>query len=268
MASKLLVLLAALALALAQKTTAQSGRSLEGVTAGDVGSPNDPLIEVPGGGAAPAGSYILDVVFGSGDGIYPTGRRVKVSADPPPEGHRFAGWAGDIAIPSNPFLPTTMAIIPWMNVSLSATYADPEGAAGSQPGLVVKGEQQTTEVLRAAAIRPPQQPDQAGDVRIDHPREGGTEIKDGGPGDTSGPQGTPDGTIEFEYEFVSRDDKDYRFIVTGVVKQEVVPGKRAKLTLTDLKITSGGQRRISSFIAFSSSSFRTNWAAGRRNGSP
>ena len=89
---------------------------------------------------------------------------------------------------------------------------------------VVTGEPETTGALRAAAIRPPQQPDQAGDVRIDHPREGGTEIKDGGPGDTSGPQGTPDGTIGFEYEFVSRDD-NHRFIVTGVVKQEVVPGK-------------------------------------------
>ena len=178
-----------------------------------------------------------------------------MSADPPPAGQQFAGWAGDITILSNPFLPTTTAIIPWMNVSVSATYADPERAAWSQPGPVVTGERETTGALTAAAIRPPQQPAEAGDVRIDHPREGGTEIKDGGPGDTSGPQGKPDGTIGFEYEFVAPKEREYRFIVTGVVKQEVVPGKRAKLTLTDLKIINGGQRRIDSFIAFDSSSF-------------
>jgi hypothetical protein len=58
-ASKLLVFLAALTSVLAQETKAQSGSSLEGVTAGDLGSPNDPLIEVPGGGALPAGDYAV-----------------------------------------------------------------------------------------------------------------------------------------------------------------------------------------------------------------
>jgi hypothetical protein len=155
MASKLLVLLAALALGLAQETTAQSGRSLEGVTAGDLGNPNDPLIEVPGGGAVPPGSYTLDVVSGSGDGIYPMATMVIVSADPPPAGQQFAGWAGDIAILSNPFLPTTTATMPSMNVSLVATYRDPEGAAGSQSGTVVTGERKTAVVLRAAASPTP-----------------------------------------------------------------------------------------------------------------
>ena len=51
----------------------------------------------------------------------------------------------------------------------------------------------------------------------------------------SGPQGTPDGTIGFEYEVVAPKEREYRFILAGVVKQEVVPGRRAKLTLTDLK---------------------------------
>ena len=133
MASKLLVLLAALALALAQETTAQSGRSLEGVAAGDLGSPNDQLIKVPGGGVVPTEGYILEVVSGSGDGVYPMGRRVKVTADPPPEGQKFARWEGDIAILSNPFLPTTTAIIPSMDVSVVATYGDPEGATSSEP---------------------------------------------------------------------------------------------------------------------------------------
>ena len=108
MASELLVLLAALAFALAQETMAQSRLSVEGVTAG----------------AAPPGSYILDVVNGSGDGIYNAGTIVRVSADPPPTGQKFAGWTGDIAILSNPFLPTTGAIIPSMNVSLFATYGE------------------------------------------------------------------------------------------------------------------------------------------------
>jgi Divergent InlB B-repeat domain len=131
-ASKLLVFLIALTFALAQEATAQSGRSLEGVTAGDLRSPNDPLIEVPGG-AVPIGSYILEVVSGSGDGIYPTGRRVKVTADPPPAGQQFASWAGDIAILSNPFRPTTTAIIPSMDVSVVATYRDLERAPSSEP---------------------------------------------------------------------------------------------------------------------------------------
>jgi hypothetical protein len=133
MTSKLLVLLAALAFALAQEIAAQSGSSIEPVTDGDLRGLNDPLIDIPSWGAVPAGSYILDVVSGRGDGIYPTGRRVKVSADPPPAGQQFAGWAGDIAILSNPFLPTTTAIIPSMNVSIIATYGDPQGAAWSEP---------------------------------------------------------------------------------------------------------------------------------------
>jgi List-Bact-rpt repeat protein/IPT/TIG domain-containing protein len=129
MTSKLLVLLAALALALPQETTAQSGLSLAGATVGDLDNPNDSLTKVPGGSAVPPRTYILDVASGSGDGIYPMGAMVKVSADPPPPGQQFAGWAGDTAILSNPFLPNTTAIIPSMNVSLSANYADPEGAA-------------------------------------------------------------------------------------------------------------------------------------------
>jgi Divergent InlB B-repeat domain len=253
-ASKLLVFLIALTFALAQETTGQSGPSFEGAVH-DLRSSNAPLMEVPSGAAVPAESYILDVVSGSGDGIYRTGKRVKVSADAPPAGQQFAGWAGDIAILSNPFLPTTTAIMPSMDVSLSATYADPERAASSGPSSVIAGEQESTVALTAAASRPSQQPVEAGEVRIDRPRDGGTEIRDGGPNDTSGPQGTPDGTIGFEYEVVAPKEREYRFIVTGVVKQEVVPGRRAKLTLTDLRIINGGQRRIVSFIAFDSSSF-------------
>jgi hypothetical protein len=199
MTSKLLVLLAALAFALGQETTAQPARTIEGVTVGDLGSPNDSLAKVPGGGAVPPRTYILDVASGSGDGIYPTATIVKVSADPPPAGQQFAGWAGDTAILSNPFLPTTTAIMPSMDLSLTATYADPEQAASSQPAPGVTGERESTVTLRAAPISPQQQPGDAGEVRIDYPDDGGTQIKDGGADDTSGPQGTPDGTIGFAY---------------------------------------------------------------------
>jgi len=48
---------------------------------------------------------------------------VTVSADPPPPGQQFAGWIGDTAIVSNPFLAITTAIIPSMNVSIAATYS-------------------------------------------------------------------------------------------------------------------------------------------------
>jgi hypothetical protein len=145
--------------------------------------------------------------------------------------------------------------MPSMDVSLSATYADPARAASSESSSVFAGEGKTTGALTAAAGPQAQQPADAGDVRIDRPRDGGTEIRDGGSGDTSGPQGTPDGTIGFAYEVVDPKEREYRFIVTGVVKQEVVPGRRAKLTLSELRIINGGQRRIDSFIAFDSSSF-------------
>jgi formylglycine-generating enzyme required for sulfatase activity len=67
----------------------------------------------------PPGTHRLDVEGGSGDGTYPAGTVVTVSADPPQE---FARWTGDIAILSNPFLATTTALIPSMNVRITATY--------------------------------------------------------------------------------------------------------------------------------------------------
>jgi Divergent InlB B-repeat domain len=132
-ASKLLVLLAALALALAQEATAQSGLSREGGLVGDLRNPKQPLVEVPGGAAVPPGSVVLDVVSGGGNGIYPMGAIVIVTADPPPAGQQFAGWAGDTAILSNPFRPTTTAIIPSMDVSVVATYRDLARAPSSEP---------------------------------------------------------------------------------------------------------------------------------------
>ena len=68
------------------------------------------------------GTALLEVVNGSGDGVYPTGTMVTVSADPPPAGQKFAHWSADTAILSNPFLPTTTALIPSMSVIVLANY--------------------------------------------------------------------------------------------------------------------------------------------------
>ncbi len=68
--------------------------------------------------------YSLTVNNGSGTGNYLEGKLVKVTADPPPAGQEFAGWTGDIAILSNPFLATTTAIITAMDVNIAATYSN------------------------------------------------------------------------------------------------------------------------------------------------
>ena len=52
------------------------------------------------------------------------GKKVTVIADPPPTGQHFAGWSGDIAILSNPFLATTTAIVPSMNVKIFAMNSE------------------------------------------------------------------------------------------------------------------------------------------------
>ncbi|HEY5706112.1 MAG TPA: PA14 domain-containing protein [Terrimicrobiaceae bacterium] len=76
----------------------------------------------------PADTYTLTVNNGSGDGDYATGTIVTVNADPPPVGQQFKEWSGDITILSNPFLATTTALIPSMDVTVEATYS---GAAGT-----------------------------------------------------------------------------------------------------------------------------------------
>jgi hypothetical protein len=72
----------------------------------------------------PPGSSKLEVSRGRGDGVYPTGTIVTVSADLPPAGQQFTRWSGDTAILSNPLLPTTAGIIPSMNVLVSANYSE------------------------------------------------------------------------------------------------------------------------------------------------
>jgi Divergent InlB B-repeat domain/FlgD Ig-like domain len=75
--------------------------------------------------------HTLTVNNGTGSGSYNPGTAVLVSANAPPPGRHFAAWAGDTAILSNPFLATTSALMPWRDVTITATYA----AGTSDTGL-------------------------------------------------------------------------------------------------------------------------------------
>lgn len=83
-----------------------------------------------------ASLYTLTVNNGSGDGTYLEGTTVTVSADPPPAGQQFSMWTGDTPILSNRLLSTTSALIPSMNVSITATYTGSGGSGGTGTGLL------------------------------------------------------------------------------------------------------------------------------------
>jgi hypothetical protein len=76
-------------------------------------------------------TYSLTVENGKPSGSYETGTQIVVSADAPPNGAQFAGWTGDVAILANRFLPKTTVTIPYMAVTITATYTAP--AANSSP---------------------------------------------------------------------------------------------------------------------------------------
>jgi hypothetical protein len=69
--------------------------------------------------------FSLTVENGTPNGNYEAGTLVIVSADAPQAGAHFAGWTGDVAILANPFIPTTTATIPYMAVTIAATYTEP-----------------------------------------------------------------------------------------------------------------------------------------------
>ena len=54
-----------------------------------------------------------------------TGTLVTVTADTAPPGTQFVGWSGDLTILANPFIPTTTVTIPFMAVTITATYTAP-----------------------------------------------------------------------------------------------------------------------------------------------
>ena len=82
---------------------------------------------------APApGTHTLTVNNGRGSGSRVAGASVTVTADAPPAGQKFAGWTGDIQILANPFLSTTMATMPSIDVTVSATFADVSSSESSE----------------------------------------------------------------------------------------------------------------------------------------
>ena len=72
---------------------------------------------------APApGTHTLKVNKGGGSGRHISGTVVKVTADEPPAGKKFARWSGDTEILANPFVSTTTATMPSIDVTITATY--------------------------------------------------------------------------------------------------------------------------------------------------
>jgi hypothetical protein len=69
--------------------------------------------------------FSLTVENGTPNGNFEAGTLVIVSADAPQAGAQFTGWTGDVAILANPFIPTTTATIPYMAVTIAATYTEP-----------------------------------------------------------------------------------------------------------------------------------------------
>ena len=61
------------------------------------------------------------------------GTLVTVTADAAPTGTHFAGWTGDVEILANPSLPTTTATIPFMPVTITATYTAPATPSPATP---------------------------------------------------------------------------------------------------------------------------------------
>jgi hypothetical protein len=72
---------------------------------------------------APA-THTLTVNKGGGSGRHVAGTSVKVTADMPPAGKQFERWSGDTEILANPFIPTTTATMPSIDVTITATYTD------------------------------------------------------------------------------------------------------------------------------------------------
>ena len=80
---------------------------------GEAPAPNDP----------PAGTIVVTVNGGVGDGSYAAGANVVVRANDPSVGETFAAWTGDIAALSDPTSPVAILTVPETAVSITATYA-------------------------------------------------------------------------------------------------------------------------------------------------
>ena len=83
-------------------------------------------------GSTRAGTPTLTVNDGSGSGRNVAGELLKVTANTPPTGKKFAGWSGDIQILANPSVSTTTATMPSIDVTVTATYADAFSSESSE----------------------------------------------------------------------------------------------------------------------------------------
>jgi Fibronectin type III domain/Divergent InlB B-repeat domain len=82
----------------------------------------------------PSGStqtYYLTVNNGTGDGPYPVGREVTVTADPPQPGEKFEVWEGDKAILDDFTSASTQALIIARDLTITATYKPLPTSSGS-----------------------------------------------------------------------------------------------------------------------------------------
>lgn len=85
-------------------------------------------------------TYTLTVNQGSGDGAYPAGERVTITADDAPAGQAFATWTGDVTSVADAASASTVVTMPARNIQLTATYRslaapDPFGTPSVYPTL-------------------------------------------------------------------------------------------------------------------------------------
>ena len=73
--------------------------------------------------------YTLVVINGTGSGRYAQGKQIQVSAYPSDPDKKFAGWARDWPILTNPFISTALTLS--RDLTIEATYASVVGNAGS-----------------------------------------------------------------------------------------------------------------------------------------
>ena len=98
----------------------QGNASTATFTVRNPGSDYSNALTVPVGGSTPT-TYALSVMNGSGSGAYAAGKSVTITANAPPPGQSFQGWAG--ASVQNPGAATTTLTMPASNATVTATYS-------------------------------------------------------------------------------------------------------------------------------------------------
>lgn len=73
--------------------------------------------------APPSNTHVLTVINGRGDGNYPPGARVPVSAEAPTPGQQFERWLRDYQILDDPTDLSTIATMPASDVTIEAIHS-------------------------------------------------------------------------------------------------------------------------------------------------